>query len=78
MEEKRQESENRSKWIWYGILLVIIPILIPTVCLYLRESGWTGLDLTVIGQETSLYTLRLSVAAGSMVLLLYGLVFESD
>jgi hypothetical protein len=36
------------------------------------------IDLNVVGAETSLYTLRLSVAAGSMVLLLYGLVFESD
>jgi hypothetical protein len=36
------------------------------------------IDLNVIGHETSLYTLRLGVAAGSMVLLLYGLVFESD
>jgi Family of unknown function (DUF5985) len=35
-------------------------------------------DLSLIGQETSLYTLRLGVAAGSMLLLLYGLVFESD
>ena len=26
----------------------------------------------------NLYTLRLAVAAGSMILLLYGLVFESD
>jgi len=49
MEEKRQETENRSRWVWYGILLIIVPILIPTICLYLRESGWTGLDLTVIG-----------------------------
>jgi hypothetical protein len=36
------------------------------------------IDLNVIGAETSLYTMRLAVAAGSMVLLLYGLVFESD
>lgn len=36
------------------------------------------IDLNVIGAETGLYTLRLAVAAGSMVLLLYGLVFESD
>jgi hypothetical protein len=34
-------------------------------------------DLNVV-PGTSLYTLRLGVAAGSMVLLLYGLVFESD
>jgi Family of unknown function (DUF5985) len=36
------------------------------------------IDLNVIAATTNLYTVRLSVAAGSMVLLLYGLVFESD
>ncbi len=49
MEQKRQASEGKSRWIWYGLLLVIVPVLIPAVCLYLRESGWTGIDLTVIG-----------------------------
>lgn len=49
MEDKRQETEQRTKWVWYGILLVIIPLLIPTICLYLRENGWTGIDLSVIG-----------------------------
>lgn len=49
MEGKRQETENRTKWVWYGVLLVGIPVLIPTICLYLRESGWTGIDLTLIG-----------------------------
>jgi Family of unknown function (DUF5985) len=34
-------------------------------------------DLSVM-PEVSLYTLRLGVGAGSMLLLLYGLVFESD
>jgi hypothetical protein len=49
MEQKRQATENKSRWIWYAILLVIVPVLIPTICFYLRESGWTTLDLTVIG-----------------------------
>lgn len=35
-------------------------------------------DLAIFRTEVSLYTLRLAVAAGSMVLLLYGLVIESD
>jgi hypothetical protein len=35
------------------------------------------IDLALI-PEISLYTLRLAVAAGSMLLLLYGLVLESD
>lgn len=34
-------------------------------------------DLTLVPND-SLYTLRLSVAAASMLLLLYGLIFESD
>ncbi len=63
MEEKRQESENRSRWVWYGILLVIVPILIPAVCLYLRESGWTGIDLTLIGLLFGGYWLTVIVIA---------------
>jgi len=36
------------------------------------------IDLAVFSAEVSLYTWRLGVAASSMLLLLYGLVFESD
>jgi Family of unknown function (DUF5985) len=35
------------------------------------------IDLALV-PDISLYTLRLAVAAGSMLLLLYGLVLESD
>ncbi|HKU16105.1 MAG TPA: DUF5985 family protein [Steroidobacteraceae bacterium] len=35
-------------------------------------------DLAVVPAEISLYTWRLAIAAGSMLLLLYGLIFESD
>lgn len=49
MEQKRQFSDGRSRWVWYAILLVIIPVLIPGVCLYLRDQGWTGINLGVIG-----------------------------
>ncbi|MEP7273099.1 MAG: hypothetical protein ABI882_16490, partial [Acidobacteriota bacterium] len=45
----RQASDGKSRWVWYGLLLVIVPILIPAVCVYLRERGWAGIDLTVIG-----------------------------
>ena len=34
-------------------------------------------DLAIV-PEVSLYTWRLAIAAGSMLLLLYGLIFESD
>ena len=35
-------------------------------------------DLAFVPAEVSLYTLRLSIAAFSMLLLLYGLIFASD
>jgi len=35
-------------------------------------------DLAVVPQDVSLYTWRLAIAAFSMLLLLYGLIFESD
>jgi hypothetical protein len=35
-------------------------------------------DLVVLGEDVSLYRWRLSTAAGSMLLLLYGLVWESE
>ena len=35
-------------------------------------------DLAVVPAEVSLYTLRLAIAAFSLLLLLYGLIFESD
>ena len=35
-------------------------------------------DLAVVPADVSLYTWRLAIAAFSMLLLLYGLIFESD
>lgn len=35
-------------------------------------------DLSIYPTEVSLYTWRLGIAAFSMLLLLYGLIFESD
>jgi hypothetical protein len=36
------------------------------------------IDLAIVPSEVSLYSWRLGVAAVSLLLLLYGLVFESD
>jgi hypothetical protein len=36
------------------------------------------LDLAIFPADVSLYTWRLGIAAFSMLLLLYGLIFESD
>jgi hypothetical protein len=41
------------------------------------SNGMLFVDLTLV-PEVSLYTVRLSLAAISMLPLLYGLVFESD
>jgi uncharacterized protein DUF5985 len=35
-------------------------------------------DLAIVPADISLYTWRLAIAAFSMLLLLYGLIFESD
>jgi hypothetical protein len=35
-------------------------------------------DLSIYPTEVNLYSWRLAIAAGSMLLLLYGLIFESD
>lgn len=35
-------------------------------------------DLALVPSDISLYTLRLAIAAFSVLLLLYGLIFESD
>ena len=35
-------------------------------------------DLAIVPADVSLYTWRLAIAAASMLLLLYGLIFESD
>jgi hypothetical protein len=35
-------------------------------------------DLAIVPADVNLYTLRLAIAAFSMLLLLYGLIFESD
>lgn len=35
-------------------------------------------DLAIVPEDVSLYSWRLGVAAFSMLLLLYGLIFESD
>lgn len=36
------------------------------------------IDLVVLGEDQSLYMWRLSTAAAAMLLLVYGLVFESE
>jgi hypothetical protein len=53
--------------LWSGLCFVGLTI----------SNALLFVDLTVV-PEVSLYTVRLGAAAVSMLLLLYGLVFESD
>jgi hypothetical protein len=42
------------------------------------SNGLLFVDLVLLPNDDSLYMWRLSTAAGAMLLLLYGLVFESE
>jgi hypothetical protein len=53
--------------LWSG--LCFVGLTISNVLLFFDLSVWT---------ETSIYTWRLSTAAVSMLVLIYGLVWESD
>jgi hypothetical protein len=53
--------------LWSGLCFVGLAI----------SNAMLFVDLTLVPND-SLYTWRLSVAAASMLLLLYGLIFESD
>jgi hypothetical protein len=53
--------------LWSGLCFVGLTI----------SNALLFIDLSLV-PEASLYALRLSVAAASMLLLLYGLIFESD
>jgi hypothetical protein len=48
MEEQNSSPEGRMRMLGYIVILVVVPALIPIVCLFLREIGWSGLNLTVI------------------------------
>jgi len=48
MIEQKNSSASKPRWVRYAILLFVVPLLIPLVCLYLRDGGWTGISLTMI------------------------------
>lgn len=54
--------------LWSGLCFVGLTI----------SNALLFVDLSIFPHEVSLYSWRLGVAAVSMLLLLYGLVFESD
>jgi hypothetical protein len=59
---------GRSLLLWSG--LCFAGLTISNVLLFV--------DLVILGVDASLYTWRLATAAVSMLLLVYGLIMESD
>jgi hypothetical protein len=49
MEEQNGSPDGRMRVLRYVIILVVVPALIPIVCLFLQQSVWQGLNLTIIG-----------------------------
>ena len=61
-------GSGRRLLLWSGLCFVGLTV----------SNALLFVDLVILGNETSLYTWRLSTAAVSMLLLFYGLVMESD
>jgi hypothetical protein len=59
---------RNSLLLWSGLCFVGLTV----------SNALLFIDLEVLPTDTSLYSWRLGIAAVSMLLLLYGLVFESD
>jgi hypothetical protein len=57
------------------------PLLLWSGACFALLTGSNGLlfvDLVLLGPDASLYVWRLATAAAAMLLLLYGLIFESE
>ena len=61
-------SGRRRLLLWSGLCFVGLTL----------SNALLFVDLVLLGEDASLYTWRLGAAAGGMLLLLYGLVMESD
>jgi hypothetical protein len=48
MEEQNGSPANRMRVWRYVVMLVIVPALIPIVCLFLQQSGWTKINLSIV------------------------------
>lgn len=63
MIEQKNSSTGKQRWVRYAILLFVVPLLIPLVCLYLRDGGWTGISLTMIAAVFAGYWLSVLFVA---------------
>jgi hypothetical protein len=66
MIEQKNSSEGKQRWVRYAILLFVVPLLIPLVCLYLRDGGWTGVNLTMIAAVFAGYWLGVLFVAARL------------
>ena len=48
MEEQNGSPDGRMRVLRYVVILVVLPAMIPIICLFLREVGWTSINLTII------------------------------
>ena len=48
MEEQNGSPDGRTRVLRYVVILVVVPAMIPIICLFLREVGWTSINLTII------------------------------
>ncbi len=48
MEEQNGSPESRMRVWRYVVMLVVVPALIPIVCLFLQQSGWTSINLSIV------------------------------
>jgi hypothetical protein len=63
-----KQSENRVRWSWYRILLVVVPTLIPVVYFYLiGNNNWSLKDLGMVGLIFAVYWLMVFVIAARVI-----------
>ncbi|MGH9940456.1 MAG: hypothetical protein ACREAM_29790, partial [Blastocatellia bacterium] len=63
-----KSSQSRPRWIWYRILLALIPAFIPFAYLYLTgKETWTPSDFAVVFGLFIAYWLTVMLIAGRVL-----------
>lgn len=66
-EERKKHHDGEPRWRWYVIMVILVPLLIPTIGLYLRRNGWAEVNLQTIAGAFMLYWIVALVVAGLIV-----------
>jgi hypothetical protein len=66
MIEQNKSSAGKPRWVRYAIVLFVVPLLIPLICLYLRDGGWTGINMTMIAAVFAGYWLGVLFVAARL------------